>query len=355
MVNAAGACPNRPQSFVSRAFCVLLSSVLALALVSVAVHAITVSVSEFELSGSPASEVRAGFVVLNDDARDVSFDVHVVDWMNDLDGITQFANPGTQTRSCAAWIRLDANSAVLSPSAEFEIVFSVEIPDDVSGTYWAGLLVDASLMDEDAEGTIELWRRFLIRVFVTVPPAVAEGRVTNVKRRGLSPLNVEIGFLNSGNTRLKDVFGLVTVEASSGDVLLELPIVPFDILPGEEVQRTVASDWSLQQEGIYAIRAVLDFGGDVLVAGQSVFRIDALRLSAVGSAVQIPSDPDADGLYEDVDGDGVLSADDVRTLADAIDAASIQHNGRAFDFDNDGEVTPSDVDALREIVLQIGD
>ncbi len=355
MANAAGAGLTRTRSCIPPACRVFLLSVLALALAGLTAHGITISVSEFELSGLPASEVRAAFVVLNDDARDVSYDIQVVDWVNDLDGVTQLVNPDTQTRSCAAWIRLDANSAILSPSAESEIAFSVEIPDGVSGTYWAGLLIDASLADEPTEGTIELWRRFLVRIFVTVPPADAEGRVTDVQRRGLSPLGVEIEFLNSGNTRLESVFGLVTVEASSGDVLFELPIAPFDILPGEQVRRTVISDWSLQQEGIYAICAVLDFGGDVLVAGQSVFRIDALRLSPIGSAGQIPTDPDADGLYEDVNGDGILDANDVRALADAIDAASVRRNVRAFDFDNDGEVTSSDVDALHEIVLQTGD
>jgi hypothetical protein len=312
----------------------------------------TVSVSEFDLSGGPGSELHAEFIVLNDDIRELTFDIGLVDWVNALDGVTQLLTPGTQTRSCATWIHLDTVSEHLSPNAETEIAFSVSIPDRVSGTYWAGLLVDASTSEADGEGEIELGQRFLVRIFVTVPPAEADGRVTAVRNSGLAPFGVDVGFLNTGNVRLQDVSGLVTVETSSGDILLELPIDAFDVLPGEETLQTVASYWSLHQPGLYAIRAVLDFGAEYLVAGQSVIRIDALQLVPVGSSQLVPQDPDGDGLYEDVNGDGTLSLDDVETLAGAVDGAAIQRNRRAFDFDNDGNVTLSDVDALRAIVLQ---
>ena len=331
---------------------VTLSSVLCLLAVGWTAFAMTVSVSEFEFAGPPGSDVDDTFVVWNDESRDVSFDVGVVDWVDTVYGVTELADPGTQTRSCSTWIHLDTTSGRLSPGSESEIAFSVSIPEDVSGTYWAGLLVETAASETEHRGDVTLSRHFLVRVFITVPPADAQGRVTGVRPRGLAPLWVEIDFSNTGNTRLKGVVGLVVVETSSGDVLCELPMAAFDVLPGETVLRIVSSDLSLHQTGLYAIRAVLDFGGEYLVAGQSVVHVDALRLAPIGNSELPPTDPDADGRYEDVNGDGVVSLDDVDALARAIGASTVQGNRRAFDFDNDGIAASSDVDALRQIVLR---
>jgi PKD repeat protein len=58
-----------------------------------------------------------------------------------------------------------------------------------------------------------------------------------------------------------------------------------------------------------------------------------------------PTDPDTDGLYEDVDGDGSVAFDDVITLAFA-DFASVNADAdqrAAVDFDGDGSFTFGDV------------
>jgi len=346
MADVAGARLTRMRLTVAR------SSGLLLLAVGWTACAMTVSVSEFEFAGPPDSEVHDAFVVWNDESRDISFDVGIVDWVNTVYGVTELEDPGTQSRSCSTWIHLDTTSGRLSPGSESVISFSVSVPEDVSGTYWSGLLVETVASEMESRGDVTLSRQFLVRVFVTVPPADARGRVTGVRARGLAPLWVEIDFSNTGNTRLKGVSGLVVVETSSGGVLLELPMAAFDVLPGETALRIVSSDLSLRHVGLYAVRAVLDFGGEYLVAGQSVVHVDALRLVPIGNSEFPPTDPDADGRYEDMNGDGMVSLDDVDTLARAIGASSVQENCRAFDFDNDGIATSSDIDALRQIVLR---
>lgn len=62
-----------------------------------------------------------------------------------------------------------------------------------------------------------------------------------------------------------------------------------------------------------------------------------------------PQDTDGDGTYEDVDGDGSLTIFDVQALFDNLDAAEIQDNPEAFNFDgteNPDEVTVFDVQGL---------
>jgi hypothetical protein len=59
-----------------------------------------------------------------------------------------------------------------------------------------------------------------------------------------------------------------------------------------------------------------------------------------------PTDPDEDGLYEDVDGDGEFTILDVSVLLNAFDEPVVRNNAAAFDFDDDGTVTIIDVSTL---------
>ncbi|EMA41108.1 Ig-like domain-containing protein [Halococcus hamelinensis] len=63
----------------------------------------------------------------------------------------------------------------------------------------------------------------------------------------------------------------------------------------------------------------------------------------VGSATDPPTDPDGDGKYEDVNGDGSLTQADAQVLFANLD--SLQGDS-AFDFDDDGSVTRADAQAL---------
>ncbi|WP_255196395.1 ABC transporter substrate-binding protein [Halorarius litoreus] len=57
-----------------------------------------------------------------------------------------------------------------------------------------------------------------------------------------------------------------------------------------------------------------------------------------------PTDPDGDGLYEDVDGDGERDADDARLLFQETDQFS---DPAKYDFNGNGEVNVADVQALK--------
>jgi hypothetical protein len=64
---------------------------------------------------------------------------------------------------------------------------------------------------------------------------------------------------------------------------------------------------------------------------------------------QQPTDPDDDGLYEDIVGDGSVDIFDVQALFDNLDSDVVQNNPAAFTFgDTPGEVTVFDVQALFE-------
>jgi hypothetical protein len=59
-----------------------------------------------------------------------------------------------------------------------------------------------------------------------------------------------------------------------------------------------------------------------------------------------PTDPDGDGLYEDLNGDGRASVTDVQRLFALLDADAITASPRFYDVNGDGRVSVSDVQAL---------
>ncbi|PSP86790.1 hypothetical protein BRC90_12215, partial [Halobacteriales archaeon QS_4_69_34] len=59
-----------------------------------------------------------------------------------------------------------------------------------------------------------------------------------------------------------------------------------------------------------------------------------------------PGDPDADGLYEDVNGDGTFDVVDVQAAFANRRSIEPRDDGPAFDFDEDGNFDIVDVQAL---------
>jgi len=61
-----------------------------------------------------------------------------------------------------------------------------------------------------------------------------------------------------------------------------------------------------------------------------------------------PTDPDGDGLYEDLDGDGEVTLNDVQVFSQNLHSNAIQEFPEFYDFTGDGEVTIGDVHTLFE-------
>ena len=60
----------------------------------------------------------------------------------------------------------------------------------------------------------------------------------------------------------------------------------------------------------------------------------------------LPGDPDGDGLYEDVNGDGELNAGDAQALFSNRDSPPVQEFADAFDFNDDGSLNVGDAQVL---------
>jgi hypothetical protein len=73
---------------------------------------------------------------------------------------------------------------------------------------------------------------------------------------------------------------------------------------------------------------------------------------AVNEEQDLPGDPDGDGLFQDVNGDGDVDAGDAQSLFANRDASAVQNNAAAFDFNGDGVVNVGDAQALFDLVTE---
>lgn len=76
----------------------------------------------------------------------------------------------------------------------------------------------------------------------------------------------------------------------------------------------------------------------------------AAGLVPIGSSTRSPRDLDGDGRYEDIDGDGQLTAKDVAIFAYNIDSNAIQSRQGLFDFNGDGRVDFADALKLASLI-----
>ncbi|MFB6162863.1 MAG: RICIN domain-containing protein [Halococcoides sp.] len=128
--------------------------------------------------------------------------------------------------------------------------------------------------------------------------------------------------------------------------------------------------WRVEEtrSGVYRIEAVhsgkvLDVEGGSIEAGATVHQwvdrsgdnqrwefvaVEADQPPTLGEAE--PTDPDDDGLYEDVSGDGTVNFPDVNLLFQNSDTAAVQDNATYFDFESGDGITLQDVMALFEVV-----
>jgi len=71
---------------------------------------------------------------------------------------------------------------------------------------------------------------------------------------------------------------------------------------------------------------------------------------SIGATAAAPTDPDSDGFYEDVNGNGRVDYADVRLLFAELDSNTVTSNARAFDFNQNDRLDFDDVVTLFEEV-----
>ncbi|WP_227738931.1 alkaline phosphatase D family protein [Halorientalis pallida] len=221
--------------------------------------------------------------------------------------------------------------------ARTDAVFQVEAGQPGLQPKHPKVLADAVAVGNGKTGTAELTARWL-------DEGLAGGSVT------LSLSNPEVATITDAS--VVDAFGMAEATVSSDGSSATLRFADLD----KNVQSVVA--------GTDTPLATLDVRGDATGTTDLEVAVDRLNDEA-GSDLQAttdvgvvvvgpppvgggdaPRDPDSDGLFEDVNGNGRLDYSDIETLFEHFDDDSVQLNRAAYDFNENGKLDYDDIVTL---------
>lgn len=98
---------------------------------------------------------------------------------------------------------------------------------------------------------------------------------------------------------------------------------------------------------VSTVRGLGDESGNQYILGSTgEDTVEVVAVPTVGNKSVNPKDPDNDGTYEDVNGDGTFDLNDVTTLFENSDGEIVNQYAEAFDFNGNGEFDIVDVQAL---------
>ena len=87
------------------------------------------------------------------------------------------------------------------------------------------------------------------------------------------PLSLEVAFENAGNVQLRPI-GTIEIISSTGEVVRELAIGGFPVLPGAvRLLAVTAAGEAPLPPGIYRALVTIDYEGEALTGGTRDFRI----------------------------------------------------------------------------------
>ncbi|MFP3953523.1 MAG: dockerin type I domain-containing protein [Candidatus Acetothermia bacterium] len=287
-------------------------------------------------------------IVANEDVRGINlseeFPVNTDLTNVDSEGIPiEYVN-----RSAADWLEVSPREFTLNPDEEREVTFSVSVPPRVKGTNWAAIYVNSEPTAVDSEGTtVVALKRFAVKVYERVPgTGEVETYVTDFSAITTSIPQFSLTLENKGNVEV-EITGELSLRDETGEVVDQIDINTFELLPGYKRQLTLRGEEVTKlPPGAYNAVAILDYGGQDRIGKSISFKVAPLNLQPIGASPAPPTDPDDDGLYEDIDGNGKLEPIDAIIFSFNYDSPPVRDNARAFDFNLDGVVNMADAEEL---------
>ncbi|WP_090617445.1 fibronectin type III domain-containing protein [Natrinema salaciae] len=196
---------------------------------------------------------------------------------------------------------------------------------EVGNEYWAGASgeVTYTSLDLTVDGTT--YESGLESDAGPTPPASPDDVWTNE----VTATTIELGWTSVDAATTYDV----TLDGDRRTTTSEPTATIANLTPGTTYEVGVAAG---------------NDGGWSPVVETTVTTDDATETIQIGE--HEARDPDGDGLYDDVDGDGQTTHADVNAFYEHLEADGVQENPDAFDFDGNGRVGFADVlDLLRRV------
>jgi hypothetical protein len=256
-----------------------------------AASAVTVSPSarfvsapmELHLTTAAGDRAQASVEITNTGTQPLALKLYLGDSRLEPDGRETELSPGENPRSCAGWTVLHDQFLELAPGESKPARLELEVPAGSEGSYWTKVYIEEVSVPERSvrevggrKYTVFMKQRLGIRLFEDVAgtgwldAAVADVTVCEVAP-GVP--GVVVGVANPGSL-IARCTGSVELRNAAGATVATVPLGSrgeFWVYPGSRRNLSAIVPAPLAP-GTYTALAIVDFGGDHLVAGDAVYR-----------------------------------------------------------------------------------
>lgn len=233
-----------------------------------------VTPTRLEITGAPGEVVNQYFDVVGGDKNSTRIISYLGDWDLDSNGRVRFLTEGENPRSATPWVKINPAEFPVAPGNKRRVQVSVTIPKDAKGEYWTMAYFEARSNSVLKTTGVNMAGRIANAIYVVVDNGVEKkGAITGVRGFFGYPKGFQgiIRFENRGNVRLFPR-GRIEIKDHTGKLVTTIPIEPQTVFPGSFRILTVNKGMTLKK-GEYVILAILDYGGERLVAGQTTLKV----------------------------------------------------------------------------------
>jgi hypothetical protein len=281
----------------------LLSSIILIAIFCLLSqrHAAAVNVmpTTIELDAKAGETYTGSFEVANStDNAAAPIRVYMEDWDRMPNGDYVISMAGSLDRSCSAWMSLSPTQFDVRYNESIDVKYTFTVPANATGSYWTYFMVEGvkkpAVPPSERDGVqvfIGAKMRYAVRFVVNVSSGrQVKGAITEISvaaKTAAAPvknaplLEAKIVFKNTGNSYVKPV-GYFEIRNLDGEKIYLKDIEQFFVFPGRDKWVAVPIETELKP-GEYIAMAVLDYGGDNFVAGESRFIVPLAEGDAANS------------------------------------------------------------------------
>lgn len=241
---------------------------------------IAVSPPTLEFSVESGSTFEGELLVYGSDSQDLRIRVSLRDWVLDQEGRAAQPEEESFWRSAAPWVKIEPEDMIV-PAGESRIVkVSGVVPSQLTaGDYWTGYYIEfRPLSVPQTTGVVvvpAIWGSITLSVAGEVEK---RGKIVGLEvgwseGKDWKGVSGKIIFVNESAAILKPV-GKVEIRSLAGETIVEFSVPSVKVLP--DAKREIPFEGELNLEaGRYLALAIIDYGGERLVAAQALLNVAA--------------------------------------------------------------------------------
>lgn len=204
------------------------------------------------------------------------------DYIRDSEGGVDTPAAGETRHSLFPYVSLSSTYISLEPNSSHNLEYVINLSEEVQGSRWFALYFEPDLEPSEIEDADPDKANFFIQVVVayrTLILATAvgteepNGSITGMRIIEEPAFGFEVDLHNTGNVYYRAT-GWLDIRDERGETVTTLSIERSFVLPDQMLTIRVIHDELRLSPGKYLALAVIDFGGDQLVAGQLIFNVN---------------------------------------------------------------------------------